>query len=306
MNQIDMKEFAPLVKDIFAWYVKHKRNLPWRHTSNPYRILVSEVMLQQTQVERVIPKYKAFLSTFPNVRALAAASPGDVIRAWAGLGYNRRALFLQKTAQTILSDFKGIFPKTKEELKTLPGIGEYTAHALLSFAFDQPVPVLDTNHRKFYARLFSQKKVHSDKELIALAQELITDVVSQYHMPTRFQSYLSPRERKVSSVYHWNQALMDLMSAVSRGDADRLIQYIQERYPEQEKKKIKKKTIPFRQTDRYYRGRIIDALRKTGRLSFADLRGICADIDEKRYTNIVAQLEKDGLIKQMKQGIVFP
>ena len=140
---------------LIDWYRAFGRDLPWRRTRNPYHILVSEIMLQQTQVDRVIPKYHAFLDRFPTIEALAEASPGDVIRAWAGLGYNRRALNLQRTARTVLDEHGGRFPSTPEELRRLPGIGPYTAGAVACFAFERDVAFMDTNIRRVIRRVFA-------------------------------------------------------------------------------------------------------------------------------------------------------
>ena len=124
---------------LLTWYASHQRDLPWRHTRDPYAILVSEVMLQQTQVDRVIPRYLAWLERWPNAASLAAASAGDVIRAWQGLGYNRRALALHGAAQAVAS---GGWP---DDLTTLPGVGPYTAAALRNFAFGEDVLPRDVN-----------------------------------------------------------------------------------------------------------------------------------------------------------------
>jgi A/G-specific adenine glycosylase len=127
---------------LLAWFAEHGRELPWRRTRDPYAILVSEVMLQQTQVERVIPRYVAWLERWPTVDAVAAASPGEVIREWQGLGYNRRALNLHRAARRIAAD------GWPEELTELPGVGPYTAAAVASFAFGRDVLPVDTNvHR---------------------------------------------------------------------------------------------------------------------------------------------------------------
>ena len=131
---------------LLAWYQKTARDLPWRRTRDPYAILVSEVMLQQTQVERVIPRYLAWLERWPTVEALAAASPADVIRAWQGLGYNRRGLNLHRTAQRVAT---GGWP---DDLTELPGVGQYTAAAVGNFAFDRDELPVDTNVRRVQER----------------------------------------------------------------------------------------------------------------------------------------------------------
>lgn len=143
------------VKTVRAYHARHGRHsLPWRKTRNPYRILVSEVMLQQTQVERVLPKYRAFLEQFPDVGALAAAPLGAVLRAWQGLGYNRRAKMLHACAQTVVREHHGKFPKEHAALMRLPGIGTYTAAAVCAFAYNIPVPLIETNVRSVYIHHF--------------------------------------------------------------------------------------------------------------------------------------------------------
>src|SRR5688572_18272750 len=118
---IPVAKIKDFQKHIFSWWKDNRRDLPWRRTNDPYLILVSEVMLQQTQVSRVLPKYAEFLEAFPSVHALAAASPAVVLRLWKGMGYNRRALYLQKTAQVVRDTYKGVFPKEEKLLAQLPG-----------------------------------------------------------------------------------------------------------------------------------------------------------------------------------------
>jgi A/G-specific adenine glycosylase len=132
--------------ELLAWFREHGRDLPWRRTRDPYAILVSEVMLQQTQVARVVPRYQAFLARWPTVDALAAATPGDVIREWQGLGYNRRALNLHRAACRIAAE------GWPDDLTELPGIGRYTADAVARFAYDEPVLPVDTNVRRVLER----------------------------------------------------------------------------------------------------------------------------------------------------------
>jgi A/G-specific adenine glycosylase len=131
---------------LLAWFDKHGRDLPWRRTRDPYAILVSEVMLQQTQVARVVPRYLAFLERWPTVEALAAAAPADVIREWQGMGYNRRAVNLHRAAARIATE------GWPEDLAELPGVGRYTADAIARFAFERPVLPVDTNVRRVLDR----------------------------------------------------------------------------------------------------------------------------------------------------------
>src|SRR5882724_6865534 len=135
---MDDRVFRKLI--LTHWRKEGRHDLPWRQTDNPYHILVSEIMLQQTQVDRVIDYYKKFLAAFPTFRALAQAPVADVLRLWQGLGYNRRALMLQRSAQMMVSDQEG----------PLPGVGPYTAGAVLAFAFNKPVAIIETNIRRVY------------------------------------------------------------------------------------------------------------------------------------------------------------
>ncbi|MDX6592223.1 MAG: A/G-specific adenine glycosylase [Gaiellales bacterium] len=136
---------------LLAWFSQNVRDLPWRHTRDPYAILVSEVMLQQTQVARIVPRYEAWLERWPTAEDLAAAPPADVIREWSGLGYNRRAVNLHRCAQRVVE--LGDFPTDPEELQRLPGIGPYTAAAIACFAFGAQVAAPDTNARRVLERL---------------------------------------------------------------------------------------------------------------------------------------------------------
>ncbi len=174
---------------LLGWYARHRRDLPWRGTRNPYHVLVSEVMLQQTQVERVIPKYREFLARYPTLEALAAADPAEVRRVWYPLGYNRRPLYLHGIAREAVARYRGRLPADERALRRLKGIGRYTAGALLSFAYGRRAPVLDTNVRRVLGRVFhgaDGRRVPA-AALWALAGRLL------------------PRRR----VYDFNQALMD-------------------------------------------------------------------------------------------------
>jgi A/G-specific adenine glycosylase len=147
------KDLSAFRRSLLGWYDRHRRDLPWRKTRDPYRIWLSEIMLQQTRVAAVLEHYRLFLERFPNVQALAAASEDDVLAAWSGLGYYRRARMLHKCAKEI-ADVRGArFPQTAEELQTLPGIGRYTAAAIASIAFDEPVAVVDGNVERVLQRL---------------------------------------------------------------------------------------------------------------------------------------------------------
>ncbi len=165
---------AKFKKIIWAYYKENKRNFPWRNTRDPYKILVSEVMLQQTQATRVVPRYESFLEKFPTVQALAKAKLRDVLIEWQGLGYNRRAIFLKQCAEKVVTDFKGKFPKDFTMLCSLPGIGPATAGDVMAFAWNLPVVVIETNIRSVFIHFFfeNKKKVH-DKEIVPLIEKTL-------------------------------------------------------------------------------------------------------------------------------------
>lgn len=175
---------------VVAWGVPRLRDLPWRRTRDPWAVLVSEVMLQQTQVRRVEPKWRAFLERFPTAADCAAAPLGDVLRLWHGLGYPRRARNLHVAAGAIVE--LGGFPTTLEELLRLPGVGQYTARAVRAFAFEQDAAVVDTNIARVYARVLG-------RPLTASAAQRIADGVAP-----------------AGQAWEWNQSLMDLGAQVCR------------------------------------------------------------------------------------------
>ncbi|MEK6794327.1 MAG: A/G-specific adenine glycosylase, partial [Spirochaetota bacterium] len=135
---------------VYRYFLAHKRDLPWRHTHDPYRILVSEIMLQQTQIPRVIEKYGQFIHRFGTIRSLAKAPLSTCLTAWQGLGYNRRAVFLHRLAKEVVRAHSGEIPRSVEALETLPGIGHYTARAVCAFAFNIPSVFIETNIRSVF------------------------------------------------------------------------------------------------------------------------------------------------------------
>ena len=184
---------------LLAWYTQQGRDLPWRSTRDPYAILVSEVMLQQTQVDRVLPKYREFLSRFPTRAALAAAPLAEVIRAWAPLGYNVRAVRLHQIARQAVAEFGGTLPGTLEGLLALKGIGRYTAGAIACFAFGLPVATVDTNIRRALWRLF-----HGiEPAEWPTGQPAVRAVLA-------LAEWALPAE----AAYDWQQALMDLGATI--------------------------------------------------------------------------------------------
>lgn len=180
---IPLKQQQNFRRTLLAWYKKSQRSLPWRHTHDPYAILVSEMMLQQTQVDRVIPKFLEWMKFFSNTRVLAAAPRAQIIAQWQGLGYNRRALYLQRIAQTVERDLGGVFPQTLNGLLQLPGIGPYTAGAVMSFAYNAQEPIVDTNVKRVIGRVFlGFRKLQrvSDTALWNMATELLPNDTRTY------------------------------------------------------------------------------------------------------------------------------
>jgi A/G-specific adenine glycosylase len=257
-SSIEEDAIRAFQEQILSWYDTFKRDLPWRDNPNPYHVLVSEIMLQQTQVDRVIPKYHAFLERFPSLRALAEATAADVIREWQGLGYNRRALNLKRLAEVVIREHGGDLPSSPEALQQLPGIGKYTAHAVACFAFGAQVPVVDTNIRRILST-FAGREL-SDRETWELAQEMLP--------PGRASD--------------WNQALMDYGALVLKATP----------------KPTGKKPQPFGSTNRFWRGRIVDALRERGRLPVQGLLEALTypDRDEERVRGLVRALHEEGMV----------
>lgn len=167
--QID--EFTTLIWDFWR---SNKRSLPWRETQDPYKILVSEIMLQQTQVDRVIPKYSSWIEQFPDIPTLAVSPLSEVLSAWQGLGYNRRGLYLKNTAEKITTELGGIFPQDERQLRSLPGIGPYTAGAIRAFAWNKPVILIETNIRTvFIHHFFTDKERVHDREILSYIEETL-------------------------------------------------------------------------------------------------------------------------------------
>lgn len=167
----------PKIERIMQWYATNGRHhLPWRATRDPYTIAVSEIMLQQTQVDRVIPKFEAWMKQFPTAAALAQASTPAVLSAWQGLGYNRRALALKNMAECITTEHGGQFPQSKEELMKLPGIGPYTSVAIRAFAFHIPDVCIETNIRTVFMHLYFEDRVEpvSDAEILPLIERALS------------------------------------------------------------------------------------------------------------------------------------
>ncbi len=172
-----MKALSPISDRILSWYTRHKRDLPWRKTRNPYFIWVSEVMLQQTQVDTVIPYYQRFLKQFPTIEALARASLQEVLKAWENMGYYARARHLHAAAREVANRMGGKIPKTWDELIRLPGIGTYTASAILSFAFNKRFPTVDGNARRVLSRLYAIQEPIDERRTQQKIHELATKMI---------------------------------------------------------------------------------------------------------------------------------
>ncbi len=285
---------SPPVEDVqrrlLEWYAKNMRVLPWRQTTEPYRILVSELMLQQTQVSRVLPKYEAFLDQFPTAESLAQAAPADVIVAWKGLGYNRRALHLHQTARQVSGN--GGFPRSPGQLQELPGIGPYTAAAIASFAYNHPVAVVDTNVRRVLQRLMGWPQPIED--LISMqAQQLL------------------PEDSR-----RWNNAMMELGALVCTDDPKCTICPVQthcryEKLPKGEQEQFTyavSKQSPFKGSDRFFRGRILDLLRENKQMTLDEIESKITQHGKpkRNVTELVSLLEKDGLVQRTGERVSLP
>lgn len=218
MIEWSSKKIAAFQKTLLDWYDHNKRDLPWRHDHDPYHVWISEIMLQQTQVQTVIPYYQQFMKKFPTVQALAAADESDLMKAWEGLGYYSRARNLQKAAKQLVEDYNGQWPTTAKELQNLSGIGPYTAGAIASIAFNQPVPAVDGNAFRVFSRLLEidadiakpQSRRIFEKAIQPLMpkdrpgdfNQAIMDLGTSYMSATNYDSEHSP-------VKTFNQAYLD-------------------------------------------------------------------------------------------------
>ena len=259
-------------KIILAYYKKHGRHdLPWRKTKDPYEILVSEIMLQQTQVGRVIPKYNAFIKKFPTFQSLAKARSGEVLKAWQGLGYNRRALYLKKTAEIVTEKYRGKLPKDIFKLVELPGIGPNTAAAICAYSFNLPIAFIETNIRRIFIYFFFNKtrRKIADSEILKLVEKTMDQK--------------NPRM--------WYSALMDYGTYL-KGEVEnpnrRSLHYV--------------KQSKFEGSDRQLRGEILRLLLKHNSISKGK---IFAELGEKKekIEKILKTLVKDGFISQDKRKI---
>jgi A/G-specific adenine glycosylase len=266
MKQLPDESITLFLDTLWRAYDAHGRHdLPWRQATDgqfdPYHILVSELMLQQTQVGRVTPKYQQFLRQFPDLETLAAASLGEVLVAWQGLGYNRRAKYLWQAAQAIVGEHGGQFPDTLQGLVALPGVGKNTAGAVLAYAYNQPTIFIETNVRTVYIHHFfnDHAELVHDKDILELLEQTL--------------------DRTQPRNFYW--ALMDygthLKQTVGNAGA-RSKSYVRQ--------------APFAGSRRQVRGRVLRLL-ATGSLSADDLRGQVAD---DRFDEVVAALTSEGMV----------
>lgn len=239
------------------------RPMPWREDTRPYYVLVSELMLQQTQVERVVSKFEVFTAAFPNEKILADAPLAEVLRLWSGLGYNRRAKFLHESAKKIVQDFKGKFPHTRGGLLSLSGVGVNTAGAILTYAFNQPSSFIETNVRTVFFHHFFEDKIDvDDREIMKLLDEMI----DREH----------PRE------FYW--ALMDYGTYLKKNGVGNI-----------KKSKHYKKQSALKGSVREVRGQIVRQL-ASGGIELALLRNTL--FADERFELALSGLVKDGLVQQ--------
>lgn len=269
-----------LAEALRAWFAPRRALYPWRRTTDPYAVLVSEVMLQQTQAARVVPAFERFLRRFPSVRVLAKAPRDDVVRAWEGLGYNRRAVALSETARRLVVEHRGRVPRDPGALLRLPGIGPYTAAAIASLAFGEHVAALDTNARRIVARVHAARD--ADDVPPAKLRELADRWLDRGDPGT------------------WNQALMDLGREVCRPRprCDVCPIAFGCRFPAEAAapQPSRRRQGRFEGSSRQVRGAVVGSLRRRGS---ASMRSICDDtrFPAGRIRDAVEALCRDGLVE---------
>ncbi len=250
-------------KRVCDYYDTDGRDLPWRERLTPYRVLVSEVMLQQTQVERVIEKYRQFLDAFPDFSALAAARTALLLAVWSGMGYNRRALALKSLARQVVKEHGGRLPMESDKLLALPGIGKYTAGAVMAFAFNKPVVFMDTNIRRVFIHEFfhDQENIHDDDIFPLVKQTLDAE---------------NPRR--------WYNALMDYGTMLKRAEVN----------PNRRSKHYSRQS-PFENSNRQVRGMIVKILVERSPLSLSEIAQKTGK-DRERVKKNIEQLEREGFL----------
>ncbi len=265
------RQFKNTVMEYYGEYGRH--DLPWRKQQSPYHVTVSEMMLQQTQVDRVIPFFNNWMKQFPNWKRLAEAEQSDVLRAWKGLGYNSRALRLHKLAKLVTKEYAGRLPSDYDTLLKLPGVGPYTAGAIRAFAFNKYTPLIETNIRRIFIHHFFEGKPNiSDTEIF----EIINDI------------------GEIENPRVWYAALMDYGSTLPK-----IIKY----NPNTQSKHYSKQK-KFDGSDRQIRGKILEMLLETKKVSKAKAFKKIGN-EEERYQKIVDQLEKENFLKQTKKSLIL-
>jgi A/G-specific adenine glycosylase len=267
---LSTQEVSGFRRVVYNHFKQHGRALPWRETRDPYKIMISEVMLQQTQVMRVIKKYTKFIEKFPDIQTLVAAPLQDVLNIWQGLGYNRRALSLKQLAGRVLRDYRGTIPSDPKTLQTLPGIGNATAHAICVFAHNQPVIFIETNIRTVYIHHFFPKRRNvSDREINPLVEATL-DVKH-------------PRK--------WYSALMDYGGSLKK-------EYLN---PGRRSAHHQIQT-PFKGSNRQIRGAVIQLLVERGQCSQQEMIEIL-QFDTHRVQRNITQLEREGFLTKRGQHL---
>ncbi len=260
-SELDQADIVAFQDEVMNWWEKNARNLPWRKNQDPYHVMVSEIMLQQTQVNRVVPKYLQFLKEFPTVESLASAETKHLLQVWSGLGYNRRALWLRDAAKQIVD--MGEFPKTAKELQKLKGVGPYTSRAILIFAFNHDLAAVDTNIRRVLIASGFGKEDMSDKEIQTVADKVL----------------LRGRSRD------WHNALMDYGSQVMTSSSTGI--------------SPTSKQACYEGSSRQIRGAIIRVLAANDEVEFEELmKMIDCDLEISVLKSIMTQLVTDGLVEE--------
>ncbi|MBN1330998.1 MAG: Fe-S cluster assembly protein HesB [Candidatus Heimdallarchaeota archaeon] len=267
LNELTDNIIKNFQKKIFDWWKIHKRDLPWRKTTNPYYIMISEIMLQQTQVSRSIEKYLEFIKNYPTLESLANAPVADVLKIWSGLGYNKRAIWLQQAAQQIVT--LKMFPTTHEELQKLKGIGPYCSRSILIFAFNRDISTVDTNIRRILIAEGFAKETMSEKELIIIAEKLL------------------PKGKSSD----WHNALMDYgaleLTSLKTGIRPLTTQ------------------SNFTKSNRYFRGKIVKLLTQEESLTKAELMVRC-NLNKEKIDSLLTNLISDGLIIEKENKYQLP
>ena len=312
----------PIRLRLFDWWSRYARDLPWRFgRTTPWGVLVSEVMSQQTQMSRVVPYWTAWMKVWPDAASLAAAPKAEVITAWGRLGYPRRALRLQECARQVASQYADRLPRDYDQLVALPGIGDYTASAVMSFAYGERIAVIDTNIRRVLSRVFlgrESKGGAASREERQLAWQVLPEdedsEVSDHHvngddsLGTADPQIRSAAWREPPSA-RWNQAVMELGATVcvARKPACDICplaghcRFLKAGLPGLGAGRTRPRQR-FAGTDRQIRGSILQALRQASGASVSrkDLKSLCDD--ENRLDRCIASLDEDGLLEIGQDG----